>query len=401
MDQSTLLFSFRRVGRLALATRTYVLHRAHTSPRALLIFAGAIGLAAAAVVAGSREPRASIAAPQSKPLAPALTVTTAEVQAGEVVRTLELNGSMHAWQEIVIGSEVGGYRVDRVHVEVGDRVKRGQELVRLSASLLEAEVDVRRAALKQAQAQWSNAQSAYRRAQTIAQSGLITGADLDRLQSEELAAASRADAAQAELKAAELRLQYTHVVAPDDGVITSRVVNVGQVAQAGAEMLRILRQDRIEWRGDAPEGRLHELQAGQTVQLTTASGESLAGTVRVVAPIVQSANRMGTVYVDIARRGAAQPGMFARGRIEVGRANALLAPFASVVVQDGYSFLFALRPDGLVERRRVQTGAVQGEAIELLSGVAAGERVVAQGAGFLRDGDRVRVVSRDARLTAG
>jgi RND family efflux transporter MFP subunit len=336
------------------------------------------------------------------PAAPAaLTVTAAQVRAIEIPRTVTANGSIHAWQEVIIGPEVGGYRVARVNVDVGDRVRRGQELVRLSADMLDAEVSSKRAALKRAEAQLVIAQAAHRRALSVVSSGVYSTADQERLQSEELAAKANVDAAQADLHAAELRLQYTRVRAPDDGVITSREVTVGQIAQAGTEMLRLLRQSRIEWRAEIPEARLREIKVGQLVQLRTADGGQLLGKVRTVAPTVETQRRTGIVYVDIDSQGSAKPGMFARGEIEVSRSKANLVPLMSVVVQDGYSYVFVLNGTNSVSRRRVQTGIVRGNDVEIVSGVRMGEHLAEKGAGFLKDGDRVIVARSEAPPAAG
>lgn len=322
---------------------------------------------------------------------PALTVSSAVVTSVEIPRLVTANGSIHAWQEVVIGPEVGGYRVAAVHVDVGDRVKRGQELVRLSADLLEAEVATKEAALKQAQAQLVIAQSASRRAQSVVASGVYSEADQERLRSEELAAQARVDSARADLRAAELRLQYTRVRAPDEGIITARSVNIGQVAQAGSEMLRLLRQGKVEWRAEIPEARLRDIKAGQAVSLRTADGGKLEGKVRVVAPTVETERRTGLVYVDITGRGTARPGMFARGEIEISRSAVNVVPLMSVVVQDGYSYVFVLDATHTASRRRVQTGALSGNLIEIVSGLRPGELVAAKGAGFLKDGDRVLI----------
>ena len=83
-----------------------------------------------------------------------------------------------------------------------------------------------------------------------------------------------------------MRLKFTHVTAPDDGIITSRSVTVGQIAQAGSEMLRLLRQSRVEWRGEVPEARSPSLESGQRVTVTTSTAREYVGTIRIVAPTV-------------------------------------------------------------------------------------------------------------------
>jgi HlyD family secretion protein len=302
-----------------------------------------------------------------------------------------VNGSIHAWQDVVIAPEVGGYRVAEVDVDVGDHVEKGQALVRLSSTLLEAEVATKQAVLKQRQAELINAQAALKRAKTLSSKDLLSEADLDQLSSDELAAQARLESAEADLETSQLRLKFTRVTAPDDGVITARTVTVGQIAQAGAEMLRLLRQGRIEWRGEVPEARLAELEPGPGVVVTTADGSDFRGRIRVVAPTVANLNRTGLVYVDLESNPQIRPGMFARGEIEIGRSMGYTVPLVSVVNSDGYSYVFVVRSDSSVERRRVETGAVRNSDIEITSGLTAGESIVGQGAGFLKDGDIVNV----------
>jgi RND family efflux transporter MFP subunit len=166
---------------------------------------------------------------------------------------------------------------------------------------------------------------------------------------------------------------------------------VGQIAQAGSEMLRLLRDGRIEWRGEAPEMRIGELAPGQEVTVTTVEGLIVNGKIRVVSPTVTPNNRTGLVYVDLPPDERIRPGMFARGEIEIGRGPGFTVPLESIVSSDGYSYVFVVRPDNIVERRRVETGAVLGDSIEVVSGVQGSETIVNKGAGFLKDGDLVSI----------
>jgi RND family efflux transporter MFP subunit len=261
----------------------------------------------------------------------------------------------------------------------------------LSTALLEAEVATKQATLKQREAELVNAQAALERGQSLATMNLLSKADLDRLISEQLASQSRLESARADLDTSQLRLEFTDVRAPDDGVITSRTVTVGQIAQAGSEMLRLLRNGRIEWRGEAPETRLKDLVPGQGVSVITADGTPFHGKIRVVSPTISANDRTALVYVDLPADDRLRPGMYARGEIEIGTGPAYMVPLGAVVSSDGYSYVFVLSEDNTVARRRVETGGMHGESIEIVSGVEGGERIVDKGAGFLKDGDRVNV----------
>lgn len=361
--------------------------------------AGVVGVAAAVAVAwvllgvsvGNTQERAG-AAPAGNKRQAALTVTAVQLKRVEFTHTITVDGGIFPWREVIISPQVGGYQVAKVDVDVGDHVKKGQELVTLSSALLDAEVASRQATLNQREAALANAKSSLKRGEKLAAMDSLSASDLDQLKSAELAADAQVQAAEADLATSKLRLKFTHVMAPDSGVILSRNVTVGQVAQAGAEMLRLLRQGRVEWRGKVPEARLADLKPGQPVTVTTADGSEFAGKIRIVAPTVVDQSRTGLVYVDLASDPRLRPGMFARGDIEVGRGPALTVPLQSVVSSDGYSYAFVLKPDSTVERRRIETGAIHGSIIEVTAGLKVGESVVAKGAGFLRDGDLVNVV---------
>lgn len=322
-----------------------------------------------------------------------MTVTATPLERVELTRTMSMNGSVHAWQDVIISSEVGGYRVAEVLVDVGDRVRKGQRLVSLSTALLEAEVATKQATLGQREAELANAASALERGQSLAAMNLLSQSDLDRLTSEHLASRSRLESARADLDTSQLRLKFTDVTAPDAGMITSRTVTVGQIAQAGNEMLRLLRNGRIEWRGEAPETRLADLAPGQGVNVITADGTPFHGTIRVVSPTISASDRTALVYVDLPADERLRPGMFARGEIAIGTGPAHMVPLESVVSSDGYSYVFVLSEDNTVARRRIETGAVYQDSIEVVSGVDSGERIVNKGAGFLKDGDLVSVGS--------
>jgi len=340
-----------------------------------------------------RSARRSTAAASSSSREAVLTVTAAELHPVDVERTVTINGSIFAWQEVIIAPEVGGYRVAEVKVDVGDRVKRGQTLVELSTALLDAEVATKKAALAQREAQLVTDAAALERGDSLKSMNLISQADYDKLKSAALVSRAGMESAKADVDTSTLRLKFTNVTAPDDGVITARTVTVGQIAQAGSEMLRLLRNGRIEWRGEAPESRLAELKAGQQVTISTADGAVFNGTIRVVAPTIQAGNRTGLVYVDLPPNERLRPGMFARGDIAISHAMAFTVPLQSVVSADGYSYVFVLKHDNHVERRRVETGGVHDAEIEVSNGLEAGDMVVGKGAGFLKDGDLVDVSS--------
>ena len=343
------------------------------------------------LLAAGMVPTAPLAAdkPAFKEALQAVTATLPTRQA--LTRQLSATGSIFAWQEVVIAPEVGGYQIASVSVEIGDHVKRGQELARLSSALLESSAAVSRAGVMQAQAMLNNAKATLARGESVFSKGVLSQADIDTLRANAISAEANLATARANLDAAELRVRLTVVRAPDDGVISARSANIGQVVQIGTEMLRLLRRGRLEWRAEVPEADMRSIRTGMKVRVQTVEGSVLAGTVRTVAPTIQSNNRTGLIYVDIPNTGGARAGMFARGEIDVSSVSALTVPITCLQLQDGYSYLFVLKGDGSVQRRRVQTGTIQVGSVEVTQGLADNERVVSSGVAFLADGQRVNL----------
>ncbi|HBK46462.1 MAG TPA: efflux RND transporter periplasmic adaptor subunit, partial [Xanthomonadaceae bacterium] len=197
--------------------------------------------------------------------------------------------------------------------------------------------------------------------------------------------------ARAARDAAKLRRDFAELRAPADGVISKRLVQPGQVVSAGSELLRLIRDGRLEWRAELPEEQLAEVSVGDVVELAHA-GQPVRGRVRAVSPGVDTETRTGTVYADLPAPAALKPGIYVEGRIVTGDGQGLMVPSASIVQRDGHAYVFTMKDAQTVQRRRVRTGQVVQGKVEVVEGLQEGERVVVDGAGFLGDGDRVRVV---------
>ncbi|MCC6171330.1 MAG: efflux RND transporter periplasmic adaptor subunit, partial [Gammaproteobacteria bacterium] len=169
-------------------------------------------------------------------------------------------------------------------------------------------------------------------------------------------------------------------------------VQPGQIAQVGTEMLRLIRRGRLEWRAEVAEGDLVRIAPGATVQVTGPGGEVVEGRIRAVSPGLDSKTRTALVYADLPHPGALRAGMFAEGRVRTGDAEATVLPRQSIVFRDGFPYVFVLGKDSKVAQRRIEVGPAQGDVIEIRSGLAGTEQVVVRGAGFLGDGDLVKVV---------
>ncbi len=322
----------------------------------------------------------------------ALTVTAVAPLRRQVQREVVASGSVAAWQEMSLGVELSGLRVAQVRVEVGERVARGQALLELDRRTLEVQARQAEAALAQARASLGLARAQAARGEQLLAAKLISSSNYDELQANLARAEAQLASSEAERDAAALRLGFATLRAPDAGVISARNVQPGQVVSQGAELLRLIRGGRLEWRAEVAEADLPRIARGAPVELRGPTGDSVVGRIRAVSPALDPKTRTALIYADLPEPGTLRAGMFAEGRLGVGAAEVMVLPREAIVYRDGYPYVFVLGKDSRVAQRRVEVGAASASGIELRSGVADGERVAARGAGFLGDGDLVKVV---------
>ena len=360
--------------------------------RTRLIALGSI--AAAVVFSGvklSGKPAGNVQ--QEMPAKPALTVTTATPAMRNWPLTITATGNVQAWQEAIVGAEVGGLRLAEVLVNVGDAVQAGQLLARFADEMVANDLEQQRAAVEEARARVTDAEVKEASAKKLRESGMISEqAAVQNMATAQIARA-QLQSAEARLQSQKLKLAYTRVLAPDDGVISSRTATVGAVMQTGSELFRLIRRGRLEWRAELSAAQLQKIRIGQRAILNSAPGEAVSGTVSRISPMVDAQSRNGSVFVELTAIRGIKAGMFAQGDFDLGRVPALTLPQDAVVVRDGFDYVYQVGQDNRVRQVKVVTGRRMEARIEIVGGIKADAVVVASGAGFLSDSDLVRVVS--------
>lgn len=322
----------------------------------------------------------------------ALSVAIAPVRSYALARGVTVSGPVSAYEEMQLGVELSGLRVTALNVDVGQVVRKGQVLLELDHRTLDSSLAQAEAATNEANAALTLARAQQVRGSKLASTQLISAADLDQLQVTTTQAEARLATARASRDEARLQRDFALLRAPADGVISKRLVQPGQVVSAGSELLRLIRDGRLEWRAELPENQLAQVAVGNQISLSY-GGQQITGRIRAVSPGIDDQTRTGTIYADLPAPGPLKPGTFVEGRILTGNGQALMVPSAAVVQRDGHSYVFVTPDKQSVQRRRVRTGQTASGRVEIVEGLKAGEQVVSEGAGFLGDGDRVRVVS--------
>ena len=347
------------------------------------------------IIAGrSNEPAADTASAPK----PALNVTVIQPGMRDIPTILTANGSIAAWQEAIIGVEVSDLHLTEVNVQVGDIVKKGQLLAVFSDESVSADVAQSRAVLAEAEANLADARVNAEQAKQISASGALSRQQVNQYLTSEKTAKAKMQLANAQLDSQLLRLKYTRILASDDGVISSRSATVGAVAAKGQELFRMIRQNRLEWRGEVTAAEMAQLKSGITVSVEVPNVGSIKGKIRSLSPTLDEKSRNGLVYVDLpdATGHGLRAGMFARGEFQLGTNTGLTIPQTALSLREGFSYVFKVAEQNgelaKVSQVKVQLGQRTDDSFEILSGLKPDDRLVASGASFLADGDTVRVV---------
>lgn len=323
-----------------------------------------------------------------------MAVTTAPVTRRELASGVTASGPITAVEEMQLGVELSGLRVTAVNVDEGEQVDAGDVLLTLDARTLDSDLAQANAALNEAEAGAALARSNLARGEQLAGGQYISAASLDELRAARTQAEARVGTARAARDAAQLRRDFATLRAPADGVISARLVQPGQVVAAGSELLRLIKNGELEWRAELPAADLGLVDPGDRVELRERDGDVVVGTVRAVSPGVDAASRTGTVFADLPEPAELQPGTYLEGRINTGLATVPVVPAAAVVLRDGFPTVFVVEGDS-ARMARIEPGARDNGFVEVREGLDDGAQVVVRGAGFLADGDTVRVVPED------
>jgi RND family efflux transporter MFP subunit len=335
----------------------------------------------------ARQP-SSVDIPAPRLPAP-LTVGVAPVELRRLGQVMLGDGSVVAWQEMVLGAEAGGLRVAEVMAEEGDRVIAGQVLLRFDDRLQVALAAQAEAAVSEAEAALQVARTELARASALARDAITSRQVVETRQGALLQAEARLAAAHARRDEAAARLAQTRILAPAAGIVARRAVTLGSVPAPGQEVYRIIQDGRLELAAKVPELALRTVGQGQRVRVR--HGEYLTeGSVRAIAPIVDTTTRLGIVYITLQGESGLRPGMFAHAEIAVEPRQVVAVPEQAVAMRGGVPVAFVLGADARISARQVEVGMRHDGFVEIRAGLHPDESVVTSGLGFLVDGTPAR-----------
>jgi RND family efflux transporter MFP subunit len=360
------------------------------------------------------------------------------VERGSVSHVLALAGQFQPYQVIDVHPKVSGF-IRSIKVDIGDRVRRGQTLAVLEVPELQAQLEgtvaqvsrssdeiVRaRHEVAAAEARYTSVHADNDRLQQAAkaQPGLIAQQELDDALSKDLSAAAQVDAAKAALSAARggadvaradnrrvgAMEDYTHVIAPIDGVITWRYADTGALIQSGTDsnsqalpIVKLAQSGLLRLRIPVPEDAVRYVKVGDTMQVRVDALErSFTGKVVRFTRDVNFETRTMETEVDVENKDLSiDPGMYANTQLLLNHADKVLTlPVEALVLRDNQEVVYVLDDQNHVHERVAGVGLRGSQLAEIKSGVAAGERVIVGGQQKYQEGERVTPVVEPRRAS--
>lgn len=321
--------------------------------------------------------------------APRISVPTVAVGGAPQGATLEFDGVVQPVHQATLMAQVGG-NVLALRAKVGDRVKRGQPLVRLDDRESRANVSRSDAAVAQADAELRNAQQAFERNRDLKKDGFISQAALDSAENQFKAAQAAVRQTQAARTQANVAQGFTELLAPFDAVVLSTHVEAGDLALPGRALLTLYQPGRLRAVVQVPASRADTAATARDLQVILADGRSVTPTERELLPTADPVSqtiewrlalpdaagglRPGQMVRVVARGGVAAPAAGTTGAAGEAATSRLSVP-ASVVLRRGeLTAVYVALPQGF-SLRAVRVGPVAGDTVDVLAGLSAGERV--------------------------
>lgn len=335
---------------------------------------------------------------------PPQQVTVVETIQKDITDKVDFVGQVYGYQDISIRARVDGF-LEGIHFKEGFTVKKGQLLYTIDPQPFQAEVAAQQSMLAEAKSVYAKAKSDLNRYIPLAQTNAVSQADLDGAQLQYEAATSKVEAAEANLESAKIKLGYTKIYSPIDGLIGKSLAYVGDVVgQAPLVVLNtVSRMDEIHVEFNLPENQylrlaqelqknpdlLQKSDSTKVLELVLADGSihQYKGSINFVDRGVNSTT--GTILIQTKFKnpqGLVRPGQYAKVRVPLKFENAILLPQKCIKELQGQFSVFVVNSENKIETRQVTVSRTIGDLWLIKEGVKPGEKVVIEGIQKVKNG---------------
>ncbi|HXU92143.1 MAG TPA: efflux RND transporter periplasmic adaptor subunit [Gallionella sp.] len=300
----------------------------------------------------------------------------APAQYREVAQTYSADGLVEATRQSTVSAQIGG-RVKEVLFDVGDRVAKGQVILRIDEREAAQALAGSQAQVLQAQANMQNAKANYERAKQLFAQKFISQAGLDKAQADYKVALAQAAASEAGAGQASLAHGYTSVIAPYGGVVAARLVEVGEMVMPGKPLMTGFDPSEMRVVVSVPQYKLADIGSHPEVSVEIPSLNRWIKAASVtVQPIADARTHSTQVRVYLpANEAGVYPGMFVRAHFVVGKAKRLTIPTSAVLRRSEVVAVYVADDKGNMKLRQVRLGEESDGLVEVLAGLKPGEQV--------------------------
>jgi RND family efflux transporter MFP subunit len=327
---------------------------------------------AAGLVAAACDSPAPPAAPKA-----AAKLVTATVDLREVDTTTSAEAVVEAVRQSTVSAQVSGRIVD-IRFDVGDRVEKGDVILRIDERAASQAVAASEAQVREAEAGLTNARAQYERTKQLVAQKFVSQAALDKTEADFKAAESRLKATLAGAGAAATEKSFTTIVAPYGGVVSARHVQLGEMAAPGKPLLTGFDPSTLRVVATVASAQVAAIQAGAKARIEVPSLERWVA-VKSVTVVPSADPRTHTTQVRLDLPVDAKgllPGVFARAHFVVGSAPRLMVPRAAVLYRSEVTAVYVVDEKGTPHLRQVRIGSASDEkSVEVLAGLRPGEKV--------------------------
>ena len=361
------------------------------STNTLLLKAGLLLLAVTLLSSCSSDQQATRKDTES------VSVGVQTAQKASIPNEYQFSGTLKGTRQVKISTKMMG-KITHMNAEEGDRISEGETLVRIKDQNVESQKQQVQAKLNQAEAALENAETNFERIKTLYERGSATQKEFDDMQTQYRSAQSRVNALQGKLDEVNDMLDYTTLRAPFDGYVANKRVSRGDMASPGRPLLIVEDFGKMEVTTSVPESQINlfTLKDSVTVDIAAAGYHNLKGLIKQINPSGNQASRQFIVKVAIDRpkeeSNTLKSGMFATISLMKGGEPTIAVPEQALVNRGQLTGLYTVSPDKEAVLRWVRTGRRYEDQIEILSGLAEGDRYIATyEPGLIEEGKQVEI----------
>jgi len=309
----------------------------------------------------------------------------------DIFHTVEAIGSFLPEEDVDLSAETPG-QVKALLVDEGSYVQKGDPLLEIDREKASMAVKESEAMLKEASARLENSTTTLHRKKKLNSTGVIGQYELDDAITQVSLNQAIVDRIKAELNSARKTLKDTRVTAPIEGIISERLVSIGEYVKVGTDLLKIVDISPLKLSFTLPEKYAGTIKSGQTVEIfvTPYPGEIFTGTIYFVSPQVDRSTRTIKIKAKVSNDDfRLKPGFFAKTTICIEKRNSLTLPESAVLVREGKIVVMAVK-DNIIRYKPVETGVRFNGIVEILNGITDKDIIVAYGRNEITEGTRVQ-----------